>query len=324
MASPTALIFGVSGQTGGYLARFLLSKGYTVHGVSRDSDANEFHNLRRLGIRDKVTCHSASLTDFHNALALLRHVAPDEIYNLAGQSSVALSFDRPVETFESVTLGTMNILECVRASEKPVRLFQATSTDCFGNAPQPANEETAFRPQSPYAVAKAASHWAVAGYRTSYGLHACNGILSNHESPLRPSRFVVRKIIRGAIDIAEGRQDKIRLGNLSVERDWGWAPEYADAIWRILRHDQPGDYIIATGVTCSLAALAERAFAAVGLEMSDHIESDNSLFRAGEIPRVALDPGKAARELGWKAQTRMPELVDLLIKCERENLTGLP
>jgi GDPmannose 4,6-dehydratase len=204
MNKKTALIFGISGQDGAYLAHMLLSRGYRVHGASRDAEAWRFGNLLRLGIRDRVQLHSASLADFRSTLSILTDVAPDEIYNLAGQSSVALSFNQPVETFESVTAGTLNILECIRYVKQPLRMFNAVSSECYGDTPEPANEETAFRPCSPYAMAKSAAFWAVKTYREAYGLHVCSGILSNHESPIRPERFVCRKIVAAAVRIANG------------------------------------------------------------------------------------------------------------------------
>ena len=204
----TALIFGVSGQTGSYLAHLLLSKGYRVVGTSRDAEINSFSNLSRLGIRDRVQFRSISLSDFRSVLATIQEISPDEIYNLAGQSSVALSFDHPAETFESIAMATLNILECMRFDKRPARLFNATSSDCFGNMRSPAAENTAFRPQSPYAMAKAAAFWSVVSYRNSYDLFASNGILSNHESPLRPNRFVTRKIITTVNRIASGSGER--------------------------------------------------------------------------------------------------------------------
>jgi GDPmannose 4,6-dehydratase len=316
MTTKTALIFGISGQTGAYLAHLLLDKGYRVLGTSRDAEVNSFTNLERLGIRDRVQLRSISLSDFRGVLATIQDTAPDEIYNLAGQSSVALSFDQPTETFESIALATLNVLECLRFQKRPVRLFNATSTDCFGNTRDPATEETAFRPRSPYAMAKAAAFWSVASYRNSYDLHASNGILSNHESPLRPNRFVTRKIILAARRIAAGSAERLVLGDLSVERDWGWAPDYADAMWRIANHDAPADFIVATGVVSSLQSFVEAVFRGLGMDYQNHVDLDSRLYRPSEIPRVAVNPGLIHQTLGWKAGITMPGLAQVLLDAE--------
>jgi GDPmannose 4,6-dehydratase len=280
----TALICGVSGQDGAYLAQSLLGKGYRVVGTSRDAQISPFANLERLGIRAEVECHSMVLTDFRSILQTLARVRPDEIYNLAGQSSVGLSFEQPVETMESIGLGTLNLLEAVRFMAEPIRIYNASSTECYGETgAESASEAAPFRPRSPYAVAKAASHWAVVNYRESYGLFAANGILSNHESPLRPERFVTRKIVCAACRIKAGHQQELRLGNLDIQRDWGWAPEYVDAMWRILQHDAAEDFVIATGDAHSLESFASAAFAAVGLDWRDHVTIDKALFRPAEI-----------------------------------------
>jgi GDPmannose 4,6-dehydratase len=322
MTQKTALIFGISGQTGAYLAHLLLDQGYRVLGTSRDAEVNSFTNLVRLGIRDRVQLRSISLSDFRSVLAIIQDTAPDEIYNLAGQSSVALSFDQPTETFESIALATLNVLECLRFQKRPVRLFNATSTDCFGHTREPATEETAFRPQSPYAMAKAAAFWSVASYRNSYGLHASNGILSNHESPLRPNRFVTRKIILAARRIAAGSAERLVLGDLSVERDWGWAPDYADAMWRIAAHDTPGDFIVATGVVSSLRAFVEAVFRGLDLNYQDHVDLDPGLYRPSEIPRVAVNPSLIHQTLGWKAGITMPGLAQALLDAEQGHALG--
>ena len=226
----TALICGVSGQDGAYLARLLLQKGYVVYGGSRDAQGSSFANLHRLGIFEQVKCLSINLQDFRSVLQAVSDVQPDEVYNLAGQSSVALSFEQPVETLESIATGTLNMLEAIRFLGRPVRFYNAGSGECFGNAgPAPVNEETPFRPCSPYGVAKATAFWELANYRQAYDLYACTGILFNHESPLRPTRFVTGKVISAVSRIAGGSQERLCLGNLDVERDWGWAPEYVEA-----------------------------------------------------------------------------------------------
>jgi GDPmannose 4,6-dehydratase len=318
----TALIFGISGQDGAYLAHMLLSKGYSVHGASRDAEAAHFASLRRLGVRDQVHLHSASLSDFRSTLSLLTVVKPDEIYNLAGQSSVALSFDQPVETFESVTVGTLNILECIRYVKQPLRMLNAISTECFGDTFEPATEMTAFRPRSPYAMAKSAAFWAVKTYREAYGLEVCSGILSNHESPLRSERFVCRKIVAAAVRIAGGSGEKLTLGNVSIQRDWGLASEYVDAMWRVLQQPTVDDFLIATGATCSLKDLIDAAFASVGLDANEHIILSESLLRPLDISVSRLDPRKAEEALGWQAHYKGRLLAELLIECEREKSIG--
>jgi GDPmannose 4,6-dehydratase len=318
----TALIFGISGQDGAYLAHMLLSRGYSVHGASRDAEALRFANLSRLGIKDQVELHSASLSDFRSTLSILTMVEPDEIYNLAGQSSVALSFNQPVETFESVTVGTLNILECIRYVKLPLRMFNAISSECFGDTREPANEETPFRPCSPYAMAKSAAFWAVKTYRDAYGLQVCSGILSNHESPIRPERFVCKKIVAAAVRIANGSKETLTLGNVSIQRDWGLASEYADAMWRILQRDSIEDFIIATGETCTLGDLMEAAFESVGLDVNDHVTTDDSLLRPLDVTVSRLDPRKARDKLGWVARIKGRRLAELLVKCERENSIG--
>lgn len=237
-----ALICGISGQDGAYLARLLLEKGYEVHGTARDAQMSTFYNLQLLGVKDQITFHSMALNDFRSVLQALTKVQPDEIYNLAGQSSVGLSFDQPVETLESISVGTLNLLEAIRFLDRPIKLYNAGSSECFGNTDgQPANEETPFRPRSPYAVAKATAFWEVANYREAYNLFACTGILFNHESPLRPERFVTQKIIKSVCRIAAGSNEKLHLGNISIARDWGWAPEYVEAMWLMLQQDRAVD-----------------------------------------------------------------------------------
>ena len=221
----TALICGISGQDGAYLAQLLLSKGNRVVGTSRDAQISSFGNLVRLGIRDRIEVESAALSDFRSVLQVLIKVEPDEIYNLAGQSSVALSFQQPVETLESISVGTLNLLEAIRFTRQPIKLYNACSGECFGDIADAADESTPFRPRSPYAVAKAAAFWEVANYREAYNIFACSGILFNHESPLRPARFVTRKIVSAACRIAAGSREKLQLGNIAIQRDRGWAPE---------------------------------------------------------------------------------------------------
>ena len=319
MHDKTALIFGVSGQDGSYLARFLLEKGYRVVGTSRDAQMSSFANLVRLGIRDRVRVVSASLGEFRSVLQVLRDVRPDEIYNLAGQSSVGLSFDQPVETFESIGIGTLNLLESLRFLDSRARLYNASSSECFGNTEgRPATEETPFRPRSPYAVAKAAAFWEVANYREAYDIFACSGILFNHESPLRPERFVTQKIVAAACRIAAGSEERLRLGNTEVRRDWGWAPEYVEAMWLMLQQDEPDDFIVATGRTCSLQELVEEVFSVLGLDWRQHVELNPELLRPTDIRESVANPAKAARVLGWRARSAMPEVVRMMVEARQQ------
>ncbi|MCQ8105486.1 GDP-mannose 4,6-dehydratase [Methylomonas sp. SURF-2] len=315
-----ALICGVSGQDGAYLAKLLLAKGYDVWGTSRDAQVASFANLERLGIRSKVNVISMAVNDFRSVLTTLSRSDPDELYFLAGQSSVGLSFEQPAETLESILMGTLNLLEAIRFRDKPVKFYHASSSECFGDVgKQAADEGTPFQPRSPYAVGKASAHWLVSNYREAYGLFACNGILFNHESPLRPARFVTRKIIAAACRIAQGDKEKLRLGRLDIVRDWGWSPEYVEAMWLILQQSVAEDFIIATGEAHSLEDFVSAAFDSVGLDWHDHVISERSLFRPTDIAWSQGNPAKAFSCLGWKSKVRMHELVSLMIKAESLN-----
>jgi GDPmannose 4,6-dehydratase len=312
-----ALICGISGQDGAYLAKLLLDKGYEVIGTSRDAQIGSFGNLDRLGIRLKIRLESMALNDFRSVLQVVRRSAPDEIYNLAGQSSVGLSFDQPVETLESIAIGTINLLEAIRFVETPIRFYSAGSSECIGDTVGfAANEETPFRPRSPYAVAKSAAYWQVANYREAYGLFACTGILFNHESPLRPERFVTRKIIAAACRIANGGCERLKLGATGIRRDWGWAPEYVDAMWRMLQADHADDFVIATGENHSLAEFAESVFGCFGLHWLDHTDIDEKLFRPTDIREGRGNASKAALLLGWKARLGMHDIVKEMVAAE--------
>lgn len=315
---PRALICGVGGQDGSYLARLLLAKGYTVVGTSRDAQTATFANHDRLGIRGRVETVSMTLTDFRSVLQVVDEVRPDEVYNLAGQTSVGLSFRLPVETLESISVGVLNLLETLRFTGIPARLYNACSTECFGDTGgTPATEDTPFRPRSPYGTAKAAAFWQVANYREAYGLWACSGILSNHESPLRPGRFVTRKIVSAAVRIAGGSGEQLKLGNLDIVRDWGWAPEYVEAMWRMVQQEVPDDYLVATGESQSLRAFVAQAFGAVGLDWAEHVETDPALLRPTDLGTSLLDPSKAADGLGWRADVRGVEVVRRMVAAER-------
>lgn len=313
-----ALICGISGQDGAYLAELLLSKGYEVFGTSRDIEANDFRNLRRLGIRDSVKLLSLSTLDFRSILEVLKASQPDEIYNLSGQTSVGLSFLQPVDTINSIAIATLNILEAVRFSNLRARIYSAGSIECFGDCgSRPVNEDTAFHPRSPYGVAKSTAYWTIRNYREAYGLFACTGILSNHESPLRPERFVTRKIIRGALKIARGEEQRLQLGSLDVVRDWGWAPEYVDAMWRMLQLPIAEDFVIGTGRSFGLREFVAEAFSAFGLNWQDHVTEDSGLRRPADITESRVDCSRAAARLGWKAHYTMPDVVRMMVEAEQ-------
>jgi len=317
MTAKKALIIGVSGQDGSYLAQLLLEKGYKVIGASRDAMLSSFANLVRLGICDEVELKSVSLNDFRSVLQALSKSNPDEVYNLAGQSSVGLSFEMPVETFESISVGVLNLLEAIRFLEKPIRLYNASSSECFGDTDGcPANEITPFMPRSPYAVAKAAAFWQVANHREAYEMHACSGLLFNHESPLRPYRFVTRKIVKSACRIAAGKQKLLRLGNILVQRDLGWAPEYVEAMWLMLQQEQPDDYVIATGQTSSLQDFVEEVFSRLDMDWRDHVEHNPDLIRPTDIQSSFANPLKAKEKLGWEARYMMRDVARMMVEEE--------
>ncbi|HIP07893.1 MAG TPA: GDP-mannose 4,6-dehydratase [Mariprofundaceae bacterium] len=313
----TALICGVSGQDGALLAKLLLSKGYHVVGTSRDAQASSFSNLERLGIGSDVELVSMSLSDFRSVLQVVDKTKPDEIYNFAGQSSVGLSFEQPVETLESHATGTLNLLEVVRFLGGDIRIYNAGSGECFGDVGSiSANEKTPFYPRSPYAVAKAAAFWEAVNYREAYGLYVCSGILFNHESPLRPARFVTKKIVKAACRIANGSGETLKLGNLSIKRDWGWAEEYVDAMWRMLQQNEAEDFVIATGQSNSLEDFVNQAFQVVGLDWREHVVSDESLLRPSEIMENKGDSSKAKDKLGWKPTLLMNDVIQKMIEAE--------
>jgi GDPmannose 4,6-dehydratase len=311
-----ALICGVSGQDGAYLAKLLLEKGYEVCGTSRDAQVSSFRNLLRLGIRESVKLESLALNDFRSVLQVLKKIAPDEIYNLAGQSSVGLSFEQPVETLESVATGTLNLLEAIRFVDKPIKFYNAGSSECFGDiGDRAADEDTPFRPRSPYAVAKATSFWEIANYREAYGIFACSGILFNHESPLRPERFVTQKIVSAACRIARGSKEKLYLGNISVQRDWGWAPEYIEAMYLMLQQERPEDFVIATEESHSLQDFVIEAFTCAGLNWQDYVVTDKSLLRPTELAVSRGNAAKAKTKLGWQAKYKMHDVVKMMVEA---------
>ena len=305
-----ALVCGVNGQDGSYLARLLLDKGYEVWGTSRDVQASPMSNLAALGIAGRVQLVSMAPSDFRSVFTAMERSDPDEVYFLAGQSSVGLSFEQPAETLESIVTGTLNMLEVMRLRRRRTRLYHAGSSECFGDTGGvPADETTPFQPRSPYAVAKASAHWLVANYRESYGLHASTGILFNHESPLRPRRFVTQKIIHGVRRIAAGSDERLVLGRLDIRRDWGWAPEYVDAMWRMLQMEEPADLVIATGQTHSLEEFVATAFSLHGLDWRAHVDVSDEFFRPTDIAYSGGNPARAGDAIGWSAEVRMQQVV---------------
>ena len=309
----TALITGVGGQDGAYLAQLLLTKGYVVFGTSRDAGVSNFSSLTRLGILDQIKLLSMAPHDFKSTLKVISKVQPDEIYHLAGQTSVGLSFEQPSETIESITIGTLNILDALNFLKLPAKFYHASSSEIFGDTDGvSADEHTPFNPVSPYAVAKAAAHWLVRNYRESHSMFAVNGILFNHESELRPERFVTQKVVRAAYRIAQGSTEKLTLGALCISRDWGWAPEYVEAMWLMLQAEQADDFVIATGQANSLKDFVAQAFACYGLEWNQYVVHDDQLMRPNENAWSQGNPAKAKQLLGWQATKKMNDVVKIL------------
>lgn len=320
MNNKKALIFGISGQDGAYLALLLLQQGYKVYGTSRDAELSNFSSLKILNVYDKITLLSMSLIDFRSVMQVMLEIRPDEIYNLAGQTSVGLSFIQPVETHESISIGTLNILEVIRFHNLSVKFYNATSGECFGDtSTEGADESTPFKPRSPYAVAKSAAFWQVANYREAYNLFACSGILFNHESPLRPTRFVTRKIIKTACDIKKGKNFKLKLGNIKIYRDWGYAPEYVRAMYLMLQQNNPEDFVISSGESISLKEFAEVAFNVLDLSIEDYLEIDDTFFRPSEIHYSKGNPAKAKVLLEWQSTIKSYDLIKLLVRKELES-----
>ena len=320
-----ALITGITGQDGSYLAELLLSKGYDVFGVTRDVHSPKAAALRRLidgsGLdAARLVLDECDLTSLAAVSRLCDEVQPDEIYSLAAQSQVGASFDRPWETLQANAAATLILLEAVRDFDRngrSVRIYHASSSEMFGApAEYPQTESTRFYPRSPYACAKVYAYYQVVNYREAHGLYACNGILYNHESPRRPPNYVTRKITHAAARIAAGLQESVTLGSLNVGRDWGYAKEYVEAMWRMLQQDQPDDYIIATGEWHTLEELLDRAFQRVGLDWRDHVRQDPALMRPTEVTRLQGDITRARDRLGWEPATRFAELVDLMVDAD--------
>ncbi len=321
----TALITGVGGQDAAYLAALLVGQGYRVLGTSRRPGDIDLASLSRTGVADAVEVLALDPADGAAVRALIEQRQPEEIYHLAGQSSVGLSFELPRETVRSIVDSALHLLEALRTVHRSGRLFVAGSGDCYGDTGGcAADESTPLRPTSPYAVAKACTQHLTATYRQAYGLHASTGILFNHESPLRPERFVTQKIVRAAARIAAGSAEVLKLGNLDIERDWGWAPDYVDAMVAMLSADEPRDLVIASGRTVSLAYFVACAFSHFGLDWQAHVLSDNSLFRPTDIARVSADPGLAHRKLGWRASKPFEDIVTALCEQARHDVRQAP
>jgi GDPmannose 4,6-dehydratase len=315
MSEPRALITGVTGQDGSYLAELLLEQGYEVHGMVRRSSTENFERIGHLTSR--IHLHQADLLDQSSLTSLLQAVRPSELYNLAAQSFVPTSWTQPSLTGEFTALGVTRMLEAVRLVDPRIRFYQASSSEMFGKVREtPQSEETPFYPRSPYGVAKVYGHHITVNYRESYGLFAVSGILFNHESPRRGREFVTRRISEGVARIKLGLQDELRLGNLDAHRDWGFAPEYVNAMWRMLQQAEPVDFVIGTGEHHSPREFVDVAFAQVGLDPADFVQSDRALLRPAEVDTLLADPSKARRELGWQAQTSFEELVRLMLEAD--------
>jgi len=317
-----ALITGITGQDGSYLAELLLSKGYEVHGVIRRSSSfntarleHIYHDPHEPGL--PLALHYGDLSDGSCLINLLHRIRPDEVYNLGAQSHVAVSFDMPEFTSDTVGLGTLRLLEGIRHADWPVRFYQAGSSEMFGKVLEtPQRETTPFYPRSPYAVAKVFAHQMTVQYREAYGLFACNGILFNHESPRRGGTFVTRKVTRAVSQILSGQAERLYLGNLEAKRDWGYAAEYVEAMWLMLQQAAPDDYVVATGETHSVRELVEVAFGLVGLRWEDHVGIDPRYFRPTEVDVLLGDAGKAERLLGWRPRTTFRELVRIMLTAD--------
>jgi len=315
--SGRALITGVTGQDGSYLAEFLLEKGYEVHGMVRRSSTESFERIAHL--QGRIQLHQADLLDPSSLVTLVREVRPAELYNLAAQSFVPTSWLQPSLTGEFTALGVTRILDAMRIVDPEIRFYQASSSEMFGKVREtPQCETTPFYPRSPYAVAKLFGHWITVNYRESFGLFAVSGILFNHESPRRGREFVTRRIAEGVARIKLGLQDELLLGNLDARRDWGYAVEYVDAMWRMLQREEPTDYVIGTGVQHSVRNFVETAFSHVGLDPKDFVRLDKTLLRPAEVETLLADPTKARSELGWSAHTRFEELVRIMVEADLE------
>ena len=314
-----ALITGITGQDGAYLAELLLEKGYEVHGMVRRASTENF--ARIVHLRDKVTLHQADLLDQLSIVNLIQSVRPQEVYNLAAQSFVPTSWVQPLLTGEFTALGVTRMLEAVRLVDPEIRFYQASSSEMFGDVKEePQNESTPFWPRSPYGVAKVYGHWITVNYRESYGIFACSGILFNHESPRRGKEFVTRKITDGVARVKLGLEEKLRLGNLEAKRDWGFAGDYVKAMWLMLQQEEPDDYVVATGEQHSVGELVQLAFSHVDLDWEEHVEIDAKLFRPAEVNTLCGDATKARTVLGWEPTVTFAELVEMMVDADLERV----
>jgi GDPmannose 4,6-dehydratase len=321
MSRKVALITGVTGQDGSYLAELLLSKGYEVHGLIRRSSTFNTSRIDHIyqdphETDPKLFLHYGDLIDGVGLTNLVREIQPTEVYNLGAQSHVQVSFTMPQYTGQVDAVGTVGLLEAIRSAAIDTRFYQASTSELFGSTPPPQNEESVFKPRSPYAAAKLMAYWCTVNYREGYGMHATNGILFNHESPRRGETFVTRKITRAVAEIANGSKKKLFLGNLDAVRDWGYAKEYVESMWLMLQQDKPSDYVVATGVGATVKDFAEASFARVGLNWQDHIEVDQKYIRPTEVDALIGDPSKATKELKWKAKTHWKELAELMVDAD--------
>ena len=319
MTQRTALITGITGQDGSYLAEFLLEKGYKVYGMVRRSSSDQFERLAHL--QDRIELREGDLLDQLSIITLLHSIEPQEIYNLAAQSFVPTSWEQPILTSEATALGVTRMLEAIRVVDRSIRFYQASSSEMFGKVREsPQNERTPFYPRSPYGVAKVYGHYITVNYRESYGLFAVSGILFNHESPRRGKQFVTRKITHGAARIKLGLARELRLGNLDAKRDWGFAGDYVEAMWMMMQHRDAEDFVIATGETHTVRDLCEVAFARVGLDWRKHVVVDPSHVRPAEVDLLIGDAGKARRELGWHQKVKFKELVEMMVDADLQGL----
>jgi len=318
-----ALITGITGQDGSYLARFLLDRGYEVHGmVRRQSNPR---NERLEALADRLTLHQADLLDQLSIVTMLHEVQPHEVYNLAAQTFVPTSFLQPVLTAEFTALGVLRVLEAIRLVDPTIRFYQASSSEMFGHVrEEPQNEQTPFWPRSPYGAAKAYGHWITVNYRESYGLFACSGIMFNHESPQRGMEFVTRKVTDAVARIKLGRQEKLLLGNLDAERDWGFAGDYVEAMWMMLQQSEPEDFVIATGIKHSVRDLVELAFRRVGLDWHDHVTIDPNLLRPADVNTLCGDASRARAKIGWEPRVSFAQLVEMMVDADLERIRRLP
>lgn len=318
MTDKRALITGITGQDGSYLAELLLQKGYEVHGLVRRTSVLSRERLREVHGADgeRLHLHYGDLADSLSMVRLMLEVQPTEVYHLAAQSHVHVSFEVPEFTGDVTGLGTMRLLEALRISEVPARFYQASSSEMFGSSPPPQSENTPFHPRSPYAVAKVYGFWATVNYRESYGMFASNGILFNHESPRRGENFVTRKVTRAAAAIALGKEKQLVLGNLDSRRDWGFAGDYVEAMWRMLQHDVPDDFVVATGEAHSVQELCEVAFERVDLDWRDYVVTDAKYVRPAEVDYLLGDPTKAQQELGWQPKVGFNELIEMMVDAD--------